>query len=235
MNAGKTENRPNKLETEYLIIERIAQKYKEQGYEVWIEPDTVPFDLSGYRPDLVVKKSDHEGYIIEIKSQSSKQITIDRYKEIAEIVAQHSGWRFLLITGDDQVPINPSNGNSLLSWEQIIQKRKTVDQLIALGEQESAFLVLWIILEVLFRKQAEEVSILIERFSPISLIKHIYSQGEISIEQYNLAMNLSKIRNQLIHGFQTLEFNQEILLQLTQLVDQLIGLWSPRELSFGDN
>lgn len=224
MNPEITENRPNKLESESLITERIAQKYKEQGYEVWINPDTVPFDLSGYRPDLVIKKSDHEGYIIEIKSQSSKQISIDRYKEIAEIVAQNSGWRFLLITGDDQVPINPSNDNSLLSWEQIIKKRQIVDNLITLEDQESAFLVLWIILEVLLRKQAEKVSIPIERFSPISLIKHLYSQGEISIEQYNLAMNLSKIRNQLVHGFQTLELNQENLSQLMQLVDQLIGL-----------
>ncbi len=224
MNAETTRNQHSQLEN------RIAQKYKEQGYEVWIEPDAVPFDLSGYRPDLVVKKSDHEGYIIEIKSQSSQQITIDRYKEIAEIVAQHSGWRFLLITGDDEFPINLSNRTNFLSWEQIIQKRKTVDKLIVLGDQESAFLVLWIILEVLLRKQAEEESIPIERFNSVSLIKHIYSQGEISIEQYNLAMNLSKIRNQLIHGFQTLELNQEKLSQLIQLVDQLIGLWSPIDL-----
>ncbi|MGK7959183.1 hypothetical protein, partial [Crocosphaera sp.] len=89
----------------------------------------------------------------------------------AEIVAQHSGRRFLLITGDDQVPINPSNCNS------------------------------------------------------VSLIKHLYSQGEISIKQYNLAMNSSKIRNQVIHRFQTVEFNKEILSQLTQMVDQLIDLW----------
>ncbi|MDJ0846099.1 hypothetical protein [Crocosphaera sp.] len=223
MNPETIRNQHSQLEN------RIAQKYKEQGYEVWIEPDAVPFDLSGYRPDLVVKKSDHEGYIIEIKSQSSKQITIDRYKEIAEIVAKHSGWRFLLITGDDEFPINSSNRTNFLSWEQILQKRKTVDQLIALGDQDSAFLVLWIILEVLLRKQAEKVSIPIERFGPVSLIKHIYSQGEISIEQYNLAMNLSEIRNQLVHGFQTVELNQENLLQITQLVDQLIGLWSPIE------
>ncbi|MEA5533735.1 hypothetical protein [Crocosphaera sp. XPORK-15E] len=222
MNAETTRNQHSQLEN------RIAQKYKEQGYEVWIEPDAVPFDLSGYRPDLVVKKSDHEGYIIEIKSQSSKQITIDRYKEIAEIVAQHSGWRFLLITGDDQVPINPSNSNSLLSWEKIIKKRKTVDNLITLEDQESAFLILWIILEVLLRKQAEKVSIPIERFSPVSLINHLYSQGELSIEQYNIVINLYNIRNQLVHGFQTVEFNQEILSQLQQLVDQFIGLWSLR-------
>ncbi len=229
MNAETTTNKYSQLE------KRIAQKYQEQGYQVWINPDAVPFDLSGYRPDLVVKKSDHEGYIIEIKSQSSKQISIDRYKEIAEIVAQHSGWRFLLITGDEQVPINPSDGNSLLSWEQIIKKRENVDHLIALGDQESAFLILWIILEVLLRKQAEKVSIPIERFSPISLIKHLYSQGEISIEQYNIAMNFSKIRNQLVHGFQTLELNQETLSQLAQLVDQLIGLWSPIKLPVKNN
>ncbi|MDJ0732259.1 MAG: hypothetical protein QNJ33_19965 [Crocosphaera sp.] len=67
------------------------------------------------------------------------------------------------------------------------------------------------------------MSIPIERFSPVSLINHLYSQEEISIEQYNVAINLYKIRNQLVHGFQTLELNQEILSQLIKLVDQLIG------------
>ena len=88
-----------------------------QGFEVVIEPSKslIPFDLGNYYPDLIARKGSNEGYIIELKNSIAK-ISVDRYREIAEIVAQHHGWRFLLITGEDISSDNPQNDNELLSW-----------------------------------------------------------------------------------------------------------------------
>ena len=76
----------------------------------------LPFDLGTYRPDLVAGKSKNKGYIIEVKT-SSVQISVGRYQEIASIISQHTGWRFLLITGDDAVS-NSQDGieGNLLKW-----------------------------------------------------------------------------------------------------------------------
>ncbi|MEG4962714.1 MULTISPECIES: hypothetical protein [unclassified Microcoleus] len=80
-------------------VSKIAEKYRQAGYTVLVdpEPEDIPFDLGTYRPNLIAKRNEAEGYIIEFKG-SGRQISIDRLKEIAEIVSEHTGWRFLLIT-----------------------------------------------------------------------------------------------------------------------------------------
>lgn len=205
-----------------LILKNTAEQYKKNGYDVFIAPqiNELPFDLGRYRPDLLVKTSKNEGYIIEVKDVS-REAAIDRYREIAEIVSQHSGWRFLLITGED------STIGNLLSWEQIFRKREHVERLIASGENEAAFLSLWTIFEALTRKQAERVSIPIERFPTSSLIKHLYSQGELSITQFDQATALLNARNRIVHGFEIIEIEESVK-QLQQLVDELIRLWTPQ-------
>jgi len=93
----------SKTERDYRVLEsKIAEKYKTQGFEVVLQPkkEDLPFDLGTYRPDLIAKKTPNECYIIEVKGSTSLT-SIDRYREIAEIVAQHAGWSFLLVTGDD--------------------------------------------------------------------------------------------------------------------------------------
>ncbi|GAK49332.1 hypothetical protein U14_00554 [Candidatus Moduliflexus flocculans] len=211
-----------KQQTHDSILKNTAEQYKKNGYEVFIAPQVneLPFDLGRYRPDLLVKKSKNEGYIIEVKDVS-REAPIDHYREIAETVAQHAGWRFLLVTGEDS-----AIGN-LLSWEQIFRKKEHVERLIASGEKEAAFLPLWTIFEALMRKQAERASIPIERFPTSSLIKHLYSQGELSIAQFDQAIALLNVRNRIVHGFEIIEV-EESFKQLKQLVDELIHLWMPQ-------
>jgi hypothetical protein len=86
-------------------------------------------------------------------------------------------------------------------------------------------LSLWVILEAALRRQAKQVSIPIERFPTSSLINHLYSQGELSIEQFDKAKALQVIRNRFIHGYQTpslIEYTK----QLQELVNELLELWA---------
>jgi hypothetical protein len=210
----------NSSESDLLL--RVAQKYEQEEYEVVKEPrqNELPFDLGVYRPDLLVKKSDGTGFIIEVKTAASP-ISIERYREIAEIVAKHKGWRFLLVTGDEQEDME-----QLLSRQEIAERKEKSEHLIAIGELEAAFLSLWSIVEALMRRQAEEVLIPIERFPPVSLIKHLFSQGELSIEQFDKAISLVEVRNRLVHGFQTQELDKSVI-ELQALADDLMNLWDP--------
>jgi len=209
-------------------VSKIAEKYRQAGYTVLVdpEPEDIPFDLGTYRPNLIVKKNEAEGYIIEFNG-SGRQTSIDRLKEIAEIVSENTGWRFLLITEEDALLKDNSNEVNLLSWQQIFSRKSQSERLISLGENEGAFLLLWVIIEALLRRRAEEVSIPIEKFPTLSLIKHMYSQGELSIQEYDRAMLLLSVRNRFIHGFQTPEINESVS-ELLALVNELISLWAPQ-------
>ncbi len=209
-------------------VSKIAEKYRQAGYTVLVDPqpEDIPFDLGTYRPNLIVKKNEAEGYIIEFNG-SGRQTSIDRLKEIAEIVSENTGWRFLLITEEDALLKDNSNEVNLLSWQQNFTIKSQSERLISLGENEGAFLLLWVIIEALLRRRAEEVSIPIERSPTVSLIKHMYSQGELSIQEYDRAMLLKSLRNRFIHGFQTPEINESVS-ELLALVNELISLWAPQ-------
>lgn len=213
---------------EPTFVSKVAQKYRQDGYDVVMapKPNELPFDLGVYSPDLLVKKSDKEGYIVEVKN-SVNRIPVDHYREIAETVSQHNGWRFLLITGEDAIQANQSKKEHLLSWEQIVSRAEQGERLLHLGEVEGAFSSLWAALEALLRNQAQQLSIPIERFPTLSLIKHLYSQGELSIEQYDTTMALFSVRNQFVHGYQTPGL-PDATKQLAELVRELLGLWQPQ-------
>lgn len=212
------------------LMRRVAQRYEKEGYRVFIEPQgqTLPFNLGSYRPDLLAMKSENDGYIIEIKSNANR-VSVDKFRELAETIAQHNGWRFLLVTGDD-ISLNESEQKSeklLLSWEQIFTRKEKAEKLLSLGEIEGAFLAFWGIFEAMMRKQAEQASIPIERFPTSSLIRHLYSQGELSIEQFDKTTELLTVRNQLVHGYQSQNLEKEVV-ELQKLVSELLELWHPK-------
>ncbi|MBX3000618.1 MAG: hypothetical protein KF893_19010 [Caldilineaceae bacterium] len=207
-----------------LLESKVAEKYRQQGFDVVLspQPKDLPFDLGNYRPDLLVKKSADEGYIIEIK-RNAESMPIERYREIAEIIAQHEGWRFLLVTGDDVFPVGQDDGG-VLSWEQIRYRQKSAEGLLSFGEMEGAFFISWRVLEALLRRQAQQVLIPIERLSALSLINHLYSQGELSMAQFDKARSLLALRNRLVYGYQAPDL-REPTTELHELVNELLSLW----------
>lgn len=209
-------------------VSKIAEKYRQEGYTVLVdpEPEDIPFNLGTYRPNLIAKKNEAEGYIIEFNA-AGRQPSIDRLKEIAEIVSKNTGWRFLLINEEDALLKDNGKELNLLSWEQIFSIKIQSERLMSSGENEAAFLLLWGIFEAILRRRAEEVTIPIERFPTVSLIKHMYSQGELSIEEYDRAMLLLSVRNRFIHGFEAPQINESVS-ELLALVNELINLSTPQ-------
>ena len=206
-------------------LQGIAEKYRLQGFEVVVEPSKslIPFDLGNYHPDILAKKSPNEGYIIELKNSIAK-ISVDRYREIAEIVAQQDGWRFLLITGEDISSDDPQDDSELLTWEQMLQRQEQAQKFLAIGEVEVAFWYLWGILEAAMRRQAKQVAIPIERFPANSLINHLYSQGELSMEHFDQVRVIQTVCDRLMHGYQMPNLGEPTK-QLQVLVNKLIAMW----------
>jgi len=76
------------------------------------------------------------------------------------------------------------------------------------------------------RRQAKQVAIPIERFpaNANSLINHLYSQGELSMEQFDQVRVIQTVRDRLIHGYQLPNLGEPTK-QLQGLVNELIAIW----------
>ena len=210
-----------------MLKNKVSECYRSQGYEVIDQPniDQMPFDLDKYYPDLVVKISETQGFIIEIEDVATN-LSIERYRELAKIIAKHSGWRFLLITGEDATPIAEEDVADIrLTRPQILHRKERIAKLISIGEHEAAFLSLWIFAEILMRRHARQALIPIDRLPTILMIHHLHSQSEISLDQFERVLVLHEIRNRVAHGFpvKALNLNQAIE-NLLNLVDEFITM-----------
>jgi hypothetical protein len=208
-----------------LIKARVTECYRSQGYEVIDQPtlDQMPFNLEPYCPDLLVKISEHQGFIIEIKDVATN-LAIDHYRNLAKIVAEHSGWQFLLITGEDATPIAEEDIiDHKLTRSQILHRKERIAKLISIGEHEAAFLSLWIFVEVLMRRRARQALIPIDRLPTMLMIQHFYTQSAISPDQFARAIALAEIRHRVAHGFPVKAPNlNEAIEKLLNLVDEFI-------------
>lgn len=206
-------------------IQSTAQELSENGYTVSIEPSKsdLPFDLGGYSPDLIASKNE-QGIILEVKT-SLKRLSVDRFQNIAERVASHAGWRFLLITLDDESEkIFPLDESVLPSWDDLDTRLLKINTFIQESFFEPAILFLWSILEAALRKRAMAQHIPIERFPISKLLNHIYSSGEISILDFDLFNNLLKFRNKIAHGIVT-SIDLEMLKSSNNAVQSLVKIW----------
>ncbi|MBP7964430.1 MAG: hypothetical protein KBG20_13100 [Caldilineaceae bacterium] len=219
-------NTPKMVESE--LETRIAADYEGQGYKVVHQPgpETLPFDLGFYVPDLLVTKADNEHYIVEVKPSTSR-IPVERYREVAKIVASQPGWRFLLVTDEGPLADQPGPRNrATLTWPQIQTRVEQAQQLRSMGEFEGSILALWSAFEALMRNRAEEIHLPLEYLQTSSVINHLYSQGELSVEQFEAAKKLRDIRNLITHGFQV-DAAEEAFDLLDSLVREAIDEWRP--------
>jgi hypothetical protein len=206
-------------------LDALALDYEKRGFAIWKEParDDLPFDLDGYTPDLVARNGD-SGVIIEIKP-SAGRLSIDRFQSIAQEIASHPGWRFILVTLDDvDSSTIPTTTAELPTWEQLMDKIGQVELMVNNRVLEPALLYLWSIFEAALRKRAIQQNIPIERLPPHVLLNHMYSQGEVSVYQLDTFRELLKKRDRIVHGAnEPTELN--VAAELLEAVKALVTEW----------
>jgi Holliday junction resolvase len=206
-------------------IEEAADELRRSGYKVIIDPSSteMPFDLGNYRPDLVAIKNG-EGIILEVKA-SHARLSVDRFQEIAEQVAKHSGWKFILVTLDDMFErIILSEKGDLLSWCDLQTHMEKIDELFRDGLYEPGVLYLWSTIEAMLRKRSIAESIPIYRFPPAKLLNHMYSSGEISIADYDSLKAIFEKRNKVAHGL-VVHLEIDELTKAAKVARELLGRW----------
>lgn len=214
------------VQIEHKTIEAIASKLEQDGYTVVIEPSSqeLPFDLGHYRPDLVATRGHQGGIILEVKSSSSR-LSVDRFQELADTIATHDGWRFLLVTSDD------ISGNGLISshdplpdWESFQSKIQEIEKLIQARMSEPALLYSWSTLEAILRKRAIAQNLPVERFPFLQLLNHMYSSGEISMDEFDHIKARLEKRDRIAHGLMAVVKAEE-LEELLAIIRSLMEQW----------
>jgi hypothetical protein len=205
----------------------VAFQLKQAGYDVRVEPGSkdLPFDLRGYQPDLVGRKGDG-GVIIEVKASEARS-SIDTYAEVAHIVQQHPGWRFVLVPADRLRQQSFFELVGLASMEQIEKRAKAARELLASGMHAPAFITAWSGIEGLLRRRAEEQAVPAIALSTGSLIKQLYSHGLLSLPQFRELEALLKLRAAVVHGLSD-EGVVEASANVVRLFDEIRGDVTPK-------
>lgn len=218
MNAGSTAHARK--------IHSLQVDFDQKGYQVIIEPEPseLAIDLDGYRPDLIARRG-AEVVVIAVKG-STERLPVERFKSIAERIAAQPGWRFVLVTVDDE-PIGlepPSAPNQLLEWQELGRGLQVVERLIKEGLLPPALIYLWSIAEAALRRRAEAVRLPIERFPSDRLLKKLYSFGEVSFDEFDDLHSIFQIRNRVAHGM-TAEIDPALVDRGVAIVRRFVAQW----------
>ena len=207
-------------------VVRLAGKYRSEGYDVVMapRPEDLPFDLGNYRVDLVAKKN-NQGVLVQVKSRADR-LSFEALQPAVAEVRRHLGWRFVLVTAQDLPDIGvPDVIDEENSWEEIGSRAARARRLFDSGESEAAFIGAWIAFERILRLQAQRVALPVDRLAPAFAIRQLYSLGELSAEQYDLALQCQKVRNRVVHGLPSPELNTATE-NLLALVGELLATWT---------
>lgn len=210
------------------LMNTVAERYRRAGYLVTAERGSIaiPFDLGSYCPDFIARKGDFTT-IVEVKTDARKT-SFDQLRAVAEEVKRHQGWRFVLVTGEDilpsALPAEDEDGDEF-SWEEISHRLEESQRMADLGENEAGYLILWIAFERMMRFHARRVALPVDRLAPSILIRQLYSQGELSMAQFETALSCQEVRNRIVHGFRAADLSGAAV-RLGTVVRELQEQWS---------
>ena len=208
-------------DTEYLLVRKKADEYRNQGYEVELGA-TLDF-LPGFHADLIVRK-DGEAKVIEVKSRSSLAAN-PKIRELAEIIDSKPGWSFdLLLVAQPEKLEAPPNGEHPLELQNILQQIEEVETLLAAGHSNAAFLLAWAACEATLRMLLTEHG---EVEHGITTTNHLFNQatflGILSREEYRHLTHVQKYRNAIVHGHSHGGFDEELVTDLVQDVRRMVA------------
>jgi REase_AHJR-like len=202
-----------------------TQSLLEDGYEILSSASDfkLPFDLDGYSPDLIATKNGG-GVIVDIKASRNRS-PIDLFQGIAKKISTYPGWRFLIVSlSDEGENALQLTHESLPSWKELASQLVSLDALNQDALFEPSVLFASRILEAILRKRVMALDMPIASFPIINLLNHLFSNGEISIVQFDLFKSFLAMRNSVAHGMRV-AVDTETLTLVKAAIQSLVVQW----------
>jgi hypothetical protein len=209
----------NTRETE--VVERLRRSYVGKGYEFIANPrgSELPGFLSNRSPDAIARSST-DNVVLEVRSSKADSGKSALVKFLATEVPKHEGWRFELVIDDQNNGRSDRNAEPTLS--RIGDEISKVEKLASDGDLKLGIVAGWALLEALSRKLVfTEKSSTPMRYRPRSVIEGLVSDGFLDDEAGERLVEISQIRNQLVHGFTEVEVSPEDLNFLLRTLNEL--------------
>lgn len=179
----------------------VAKRYEDQGYTVTFEPSQsdIPFPLQGYRPDILATKGS-ERLLVEVKRAGTRFDT-SRYVSIGEEAARH-GWKFMLVTvTPEQLSRRTEAPADLPEVEAIRERLEEIDRFHNVSRNPSLVLpALWVAYISALKIVCQKENVCLGEVTDLSLINRAYSEGVLSIDEYENARALLQLRNEAVHS-----------------------------------
>jgi hypothetical protein len=109
--------------------------------------------------------------------------------------------RAIVTSQDVDASAPPDQAQETFSWQEateaIADSQSRSSDAPVLG-----FMRLWVVLAQMMRFRARSMSLPADRLASLPImIAHLYSHGEFSAQQFEIARNLVAVRKQVFHGF----------------------------------
>jgi hypothetical protein len=200
----------------------LAEEYRCRGYEVVEEPsqEQLPDFLSGYHPDLLIRKG-NEAIVVEVKSRTSLAKE-PQVRELAQLLRTKPDWNFELIVVGEEERLRTPEGAHPFDREDILRGLEAAERLLKTGFSDAALLLAWSASEATVRLLTEDEDIVLERLTPLSILKQAVMQGVISREEYHFLTKVMEYRNALVHGFKPIDFEPALVIELISTTKRLL-------------
>lgn len=206
------------------LVERLRRSYVSRGYDFIVEPvgADAPSFLANTVPDAIAL-SPNDNVVLEIKSSRASNSKIELVKFLAKEVPKHKGWRFELVIDDESGLNSDRNADPTLSG--IKFEIDKVENLLNANDLKLGIVAGWATLEALSRKLVfSERANTPSRYKPRSVIEGLVSDGFVDDDDGSRLLEISQIRNQLVHGFTQIEIDPEDLKFLLAILKQMRDL-----------
>jgi Holliday junction resolvase len=200
----------------------IAEEYRRRGYEVVEEPsqEQLPDFLSGYHPDLLIRKGD-EAIVVEVKSRMSlaKETQV---RELARLLRTKPGWNFELIVVGEEERLKAPEGAYPFDRDDILRGLEAAEKLLQAGFADAALLLAWSASEATVRLLTEQEAVVLERLAPLYILKQSAMHGVVSREEYYFLTKVLEYRNALAHGFKPMDFEPDVVKEIISMTKRLL-------------
>lgn len=206
----------NELELETLY--RVKPRYEKEGYRFLIAPEIgeLPEFLGGFRPDAIAMRGD-ERILIEVKSTNRAADRSAIVNFLAGEVPKHEGWRFELIVAERE-----RASLQLPSKTELEVELNSVQELVERGNYKIALPFAWGVLEALSKKLVFDERDQTTRFLPRTVVEKLTAEGYLDDGMSEKLLEVSNLRNQIVHGFTRLEVRREHLQTLLSIIRRLM-------------
>jgi hypothetical protein len=194
-------------------LERVAQEYRDRGYEVFLDPSVaeLPDFVREYRPDMIAKSA-NECLVIEVR-QLGSPADRERMKAIAGRVESRPGWKFVLVAPLQRPETNTDDLPRVMGIEQVEKLLDEVDTLRRANHTASALLLGWAAFEAAMRFAAQQEAPDVSKPDTWMLMRELVSRGILDRDRYHDLMELFKLRSVVAHGFQPPQASNEVVFE----------------------